>query len=239
MTVNTATSPFEDPILLQLPWAVWRSLPVLAVAGLGTALIVSVIGWLFGAAPALVPVLSVFGAAPGLAWSVDAVHRRLFGDRVQTTVRRRILVTAVAGMPPAILGTWSIVLAETANLTASWGLQILAVAAVLLASFMAAVAIIVIPLASMRADVGLDSIAIFAVIAVIRRPLAPVAALACAGALTWLGLTWFGGLLVLVAPVFCGLMVAATWSTMPAVGVELPRRAIGSSDHYSKSGDDE
>lgn len=239
MTTQAGTFRSPDPILIRLPRTAWRSLPALAVAGVGIALIVAGIGWLFASVPVLVPLLSVLTAAPVFAWIVDVVHAELFEDRVQTTVRRRMLVTAAAGMPPAILGVWSIVLADTANLAESWALQVLAVMAVMVAVVAAAVAIVIVPLASMRADVGLDSIAILALLAVIRRPLAPLAALACAGALTWLGLTWFGGLLVLVAPVLCVLMVAATWSMVPAVGVKVPHCAAERESQHPMSGDDE
>ncbi|MFE6734763.1 hypothetical protein [Microbacterium sp. NPDC057741] len=215
-----------DAVLLRLPGAAWRALPWLAACGAGITLAVVVALWITAWTPVLAPPVGALLASPFLAWAVDAVHRQLFDEQTAVSHRRRLLAAAIGCVAPAALAAWSTIVAGLADTSMAWPLQVLAVAAVVAAAVCAAVGVVAVPLAAIRADAALRSVAALSFIAVVRRPLGALAALACTAAVVWLGLSWFAGLLVLAGPVLVVLMVGAAWTTVVSAGVDLPALAV-------------
>ncbi|MBS0023749.1 hypothetical protein [Microbacterium paraoxydans] len=210
-----------DPVLRRLPAAAWRALAPLAVTG-ATGLA----AWAFGAAllgpgsPA-VPVLVVAACATPAAWALGALHDGLF-DHAAVRLRRRVLTVAVGAGAPALLLAWAQLIGVVAGVAEVPLFPVLALAAVLGAAALSVVAVVAVPVAALRDDVSLRTVAVVCAVAALRRPLAPVAALAVPIAVAWLGLTWFGGLLLLVAPLLVLLSVAAAWPVAAESGVALP-----------------
>jgi hypothetical protein len=226
MTAVTALAHAGDAVLLRLPGAAWRALPWLAVCGAGTSLAVVVAFWSTAWMPVLTWPVGALLASPFVAWAVDAVHRQLFDEQTAAPRRRRLLAAAIGCVAPAALAAWSSLVAGLADASSAWPLQVLAVAAVVAAAVCAAVGVVAVPLAAIRGDAALRSIAALSFVAVVRRPLGALAALASAAAVVWLGLSWFAGLLVLAGPVLVVLMVGAAWTTALSVGVHLPDLAV-------------
>lgn len=227
-----------DSILLRLPGAAWRALPLLTLCGAAAAGLVALAAWAGVIAPPLVPVLAAAAASPLIAVGMDAVHRQLFVELTPVSRARRMLASALACTIPALLACWSVVVAGIADAAGSWPLQVLAVAAVAAAVICAAVAVVALPLALWRADASLRSIALLCLLAAIQHPLGSLAALASAAAVVWLGLTWFAGLLILVVPVLVVLSIGASWTTAAAAGVRIPRLSPMRSRHPSSTGEE-
>lgn len=220
---DTATQarPGIDPVLLRLPAAAWRALAPLGLTGAAT-----LVAWTFGAAwlgttSPLLPVLVVVAAAAPAAWALGAVHAQLF-DRPPVRYPRRLLLVLLGGGVPVVAASWSMLTAVVADAAGAPFFQVLAVAASLVAVLLAAVAVVAVPVGAMRDDVGLVTLVTVSAVAALRRPAGPLAALAVTAAVVWLGLTWFGGLLLLAAPVLILLSVAAAWPAATASGVALP-----------------
>lgn len=228
-----------DLVLLRLPGAAWRALPVLAVCGVGTAGVTTLAVWVTAWMPVLAMSLAAVLVSPLFAWAVDAVHRQLFAERTHVPRGRRALAAGIGCVVPAMFATWSTLAAGLAEATQSSPLQVLAVAALVAAAVCAAVAVVAIPLADVRDDAALRSIVAISFVAVARRPLGAIAALGCAAAVVWLGLTWFAGLLVLAAPVLIVLMVGAAWTTAVAAGVDLPMLPLIRPRHRPTNGEEE
>ena len=210
-----------DPVLRRLPGAAWRALAPLAVAG-----VIGLAGWVFGSAlfgpgsPVVPPLVAAACALP-TAWALGALHDGLF-DRAAVRLRRRVLAVAVGAGAPALLLAWAQLTSAVAASADVPLFPVLALAAVLLAAMFSLIAVVAVPVAALRDDVSLRTVAVVCAVAALRRPLAPLAALAASGAVGWLGLSWFGGLLLLVAPLLVLLAVAAAWPAAAAVGVALP-----------------
>lgn len=227
-----------DPILLRLPRAVWQALPVLVLAGVGAAVVVSLTLWIAAGAPPVAALAAAVFSAPIVGWGVDGVHRALFHDPTRVPVRRRMIAAEAAIVPPATLAVGSLIVAEAAATAGSWHLQVIAVTMVLLTVVVAMVGVVVLPLASMRGDVALRSVVMVSLVAVLRRPLSAFATLAAAASIVWLGATWFAGLLVLAVAVLCPLMVAASWATTAPIGVDVPRCTPLRSTRHALPGDE-
>lgn len=210
-----------DPVLLRLPAAAWRALAPLGVTGAAALAAWAFGGALLGPASPLVPLLVVAACAVPAAWALGALHDRIF-DHAAVRLRRRVLAVAVGAGAPAVLLAWSQVTSAIAASAAVPLFAVLAFAALLLSAAVALVAVVAEPVAALRDDVGLRTVAVVCAVAAVRRPLGPLAALAVSAAVAWLGLTWFGGLLLLAAPLLVLLSVAAAWPVAAASGVALP-----------------
>lgn len=210
-----------DPVLLRLPGAAWRALAPLGVTG-----VTGLAAWAFatallGPGSPLVPVLVVGASAFPAAWALGSMHDRIF-DRPPARYGRRLTLMLLGAGMPAVAVAWSMLTAAVAEAAAVPLFPVLAVAATLVAVLCAIVAVVAVPVGAMRDDVSLRTLVTVSAVAALRRPAGPLAALAASSALTWLGLTWFGGLLLFVAPVLMVLAVAAAWPAATASGVALP-----------------
>lgn len=210
-----------DPVLLRLPGAAWRALPSLVTLGLVVfgAWILAVS--FFGPVGVLTPVSVAAAAVLPTSWTLGSVQREIFDD--PTVWPRRTLLVVLALMVPAFVAGWSIFTASVAAVSSSGFFAGLAVACALAALVVALIAVVAVPIGAMRSDVGISSVIRVAAVAAVRRPLASLTALVVPTVLTWAGLAWFNGLLLLVAPVLILLAVPAAWSTGSALGVTLPR----------------
>ncbi|MCD2443607.1 hypothetical protein LQ757_15110 [Agromyces sp. SYSU K20354] len=216
-------SPVVDPVLRRLPGAAWRSLPALAVLGVAVVAAYVGAGWLLGPSSPLAWVAVGIVAAPAVAWAVDRMQGELFElDDRRPGVGRRLVVVWTCTLAPCLLAAWSSFVAAIADSSGSPYFQVLAVAGTVLVVVVALVAVVAIPVGTMRGDVRVRTIVVMSFLATIRRPLGPLAAIVVTVAVVWLGLTWFTGLLALAAPVFAVLAVAAAWPTVTAFGVALP-----------------
>jgi len=211
-----------DPVLLRLPAAAWH-----ALASLGATGIAVLLSWALGAAslgPAspLMPLIIVAAGAAPAAWALGALSDRLF-DRASVRYRRRFAAVILGAGAPAVLLSWTMLVTDIAKTTASPAAAVLALAGVLASVVVALVAVVLVPVAAERGDAGPRTLLIVASVAALRRPFAPLGALAVTGTVAWFGLTWFGGLLLLAPPLLVVLSVAAAWPTASAIGVSLPR----------------
>lgn len=221
MTAALETSAPLDPVLRRLPAAVWQALPSLAVAGVLSLGAGTAAAWLLGPSSPLMPLATALPTAPAMAWAIRSLHRSLFDTPTGAWLRGLGLASAaLAG--PAALAAWSVLSAAVADASRSVFFQTIGVAAALAAVVLAVLMVVALPVAQLRPDVRLRSVLAMAVLAVARRPLGPLAALAVPLAVGWLGVTWFGGLLALVAPVLILLLVAAAWPTARSAGVAMP-----------------
>jgi hypothetical protein len=210
-----------DPVLLRLPAAAWRALAPLAVTGTAALAAWAFATAGFGPGSPLVPVLVAVCCAFPAAWAIGSLHDRLF-DRPPVRYGRRLLLTLLGAGIPAIAFAWSFLTAVVAEAATVPLFPVLALAAAIVAVLCAMVAVVAVPIGAMRADVSLRTLVTVSAVAALRRPLGPLAALAASAALAWLGLTWFGGLLLLVAPLLIVLSAAAAWPVATATGVALP-----------------
>jgi len=217
-----ATRDRGDEVLRRLPFAAWRALPVLALTGVGAVLLGVGVMWALGPASAWVPAAVGLLAAPLLMWAVQAVHSELFADPLARGWRRGVLVAAAATATPGLLASASLLAAAVAEATHAPLFQVVAVAGSLATAVVAAIAVVALPLGLVRGEVRLGSVVVVAVLATVRRPLAAIATLAAASAVTWLGVTWFAGVLVAAVPALAVLAVATSWTTVVPFGVELP-----------------
>lgn len=212
-----------DPVLARMRLASWRSLPALAALGLA-----SLVGWyvfaaLLGPARALAPVLVAVCTAPVLQWAIESIHSEVFaaipaGGRYGRKLRRTLAVT---GILAALAASTTI----NADLTAQSGqvyLVFVTVVALTVTVLAALVASVALPLALARPEVSLRAVAVASLLTVVRRPWGPAVAVLVPAALGWLGVTWFLGLLVFVAPAYAVLAVAGAWTSVGAIGVRLP-----------------
>jgi len=212
-----------DPVLRRLPAATWRALPALAVLGLTTLLAFVGSALTLGLAAPWTPAVVGVVSAPVALWALDSLQGEIFDQAPESGgwLRRLLLVEVLIAVPTA-LAAWSGFVAEIAETAGSIFFQILAVAAAFASLATALLAVVAIPLANIRRDVGVRAVLIASIIAIGRRPLASTAALLTGAALTWLALTSFTGLFLFVAPLLVILAVAAAWSTVARVGVTLP-----------------
>lgn len=210
-----------DPVLLRLPAAAWRALAPLGITGTAALTAGAFAAAWFGPGSPLVPLLIAAGTVAPAAWAIGSLLGRLF-ECPPVSYGRRLRIVAVGVGIPAIAVAWSMLTAAVAAVAATPFFPVLAVAATLVAVLCAVIAVVAVPVGAMRDDVTLRTVATVSAVAALRRPVGPLAALAATAALAWMGLTWFGGLLLLVAPLLLVLAVAAAWPVATASGVALP-----------------
>jgi len=226
MTSMHADSAPGDPVLRRLPAATWRSSPALVVAGAFPLLVYVLVGWVFGPGAPTVWVLVGLVSAPVVLWAMDRLQGELFDlDGVRPGLMRRLVVAEVFIAAPLLLAAWSTFASTVATSSGSVIFQVLAVAGTALTMVSVLVAVVAVPIGTVRADVTVRTITIASFLAAARRPLGPIAATATAVAIGWLGLTWFTGLLVFVVPVLVVFAVGCAWPTATAFGVALPHLA--------------
>ncbi|MBM7832142.1 small-conductance mechanosensitive channel [Agromyces cerinus] len=212
-----------DPVLQRLPAATWRSSPALVVAGVVPLLAYVLAGWVLGPAAPAAWVLVGLLSAPAVLWAVDRLHGELFDlEDTRPGLTRRLVVVGVFISIPCLLAAWSTFAAAVAASSGSVFFQVLAVAGTALTVVSVLIAVVAVPIGTVRADVTVRTIALASFLAGARRPLGPIAAVATAAAVAWLGFTWFGGLLVFVVPVLVVFAIGGAWPTATAFGISLP-----------------
>lgn len=218
----------EHPeMMIGLARASWRALPALGFAGVSALAVWWVACWLFGVGSPFSLVAVGLGTAPLVVLAVDAVHAQFFDlDNSRPANKRRLLVVSIGLGAPAITAAWSVFAAAVATAARSPLLQISSVAASLAFVVFLAIGAVAVPLGLARGDSSIRAVFVAAALAAMRRPLPPIAAVLTATAVGWIGMTWFGGLLVFVLPIFVIVAVAASWSVVPCVGVRLPPPAL-------------
>lgn len=218
--MTTDPSDGVDGLLRRLPAAAWRSLAPLVVAGVSTGAAWGTASWMFGSAPLVGVIVAAVSVVP-VTWAVTTLNGELF-DRERPSLARRSVVVLVFSLAPCLFAAWSGFTAAVAEPARALLLQIVAVAAVVAAVLAALVGVVAVAVGSVRDDVRVPTVALVALLATLRRPIAPVSALLAGGAVAWLGLTWFSGFVFLAAPVLIVLAVPAGWYAASAFGVSLP-----------------
>ncbi|WP_157001036.1 hypothetical protein [Agromyces laixinhei] len=216
-------SPIIDPVLQRLPAAAWRASPALAVSGVVPLLVFVLVGWLLGPGSPSVWILVGLLSAPVVVWAMGRLQGELFelGDQRPDLMRRLVVAEVFIGAP-CLLAAWSTFAAAVAASAGSVLFEVLAVAGTVLTVVSVLIAVVALPIGTARADVTVRTIALASFLAGARRPLGPIAAVAMAVAIGWLGLTWFTGLLVFVVPVAVVFAVGGAWPTATAFGISLP-----------------
>lgn len=232
MSVDLAAQRTTDAVLGRLLAAAWPALPALAMAGFVSVAAATVSSWSLGPANPWTPLIAGVLTAPAALWAVDGLHAAAFDVPPQRTWRRgrliraELLVAVVTG-----LASWSLLAATAAEASRGVLFQVLAVAGVILAVLAALVCSVALPVGALRGEIRLATVVRFALYATLRRPVGPLSALLTGGAVAWLGLTWFSGLLFLAVPVFLLVGVVSAWPTAAASGLVLPDLLPTPSDH--------
>jgi len=226
MTVETEQRRrHSDNVLRRMPVAAWRTLPVLLACGAGITGVFVVSGVLIGWGNPLVPVLTCVVGAPLVLRGVERVHAELF-EQERGTVRRswgmRTLRVGSLLLPAGLTSALAMLAGHAALLPGGSLFAAVGVVGVLMAALLAVIAVVAVPLCVVRPEARIGSIVLVAFYASVRRPIAAVAVLASAIALSTAAASGLPALAALTPSLTIVLAIAAAWTTLGPAGVEVP-----------------